>query len=102
MASRQELHNKLLEIMGTNNVFFQPPETLKLTYPCIVYARNPKAIKRADDRAYTIVNSYSLTLIQKSPKDDYVDDLLIAFPMIEHDQHFVTENLNHDIFTLFY
>lgn len=102
MEKRLKLQKELEDILGTRHVFFQPPETLKLTYPCIVYTREPKSISRADNNAYRITDRYTVTLIQKSPEDNFVDSLLTHFQMIEHDQHFAVDNLYHDIFTLFY
>ena len=39
MKTRYELHEFLCEILGSRNVYFQPPESVKMKYPAIVYER---------------------------------------------------------------
>ena len=34
---RLELHEILCTILGSRNVYFQPPESIKMNYPAIVY-----------------------------------------------------------------
>ena len=38
MKTRLELDEELVKILGSKNVYFQPPESLKLNYPAIVYS----------------------------------------------------------------
>lgn len=102
MDSRLELHSKLLELMEGNNVYFQPPESIKLQYPCIVYSRRSGNTKYADNYPYKYKTEYQLTLIDKDPDTKFVTKLAMAFPMIRHSNFFVSENLNHDVFALFY
>lgn len=102
MASRLSLHAALESILGSNKVYFQPPETKKLSYPCIVYERMTKPITTANNKSYKIDESYKITLIQKTPEDDFVKEIINAFVMIRHDQHYAYDNLYHDIFTLYY
>ena len=40
MASRLNLHNELIKMLGTNNVYYQPPESIKMKYPAIVYSKS--------------------------------------------------------------
>ena len=35
--SRLELHALLVELLGSTNVYYEPPETLKMSYPAIRY-----------------------------------------------------------------
>ena len=39
MDRRLQLHEELCSVLGSRNVYFQPPETIKLTYPCIIYSK---------------------------------------------------------------
>ena len=47
MGTRIELQLKLEEILGSRHVYFQPPASIKMTYPAIVYeldfVQGPKA-----------------------------------------------------------
>lgn len=40
MNRRYELQAVLEGILGSGNVYFQPPENLKMRYDCIVYERS--------------------------------------------------------------
>lgn len=52
MNSRIDLHEELRAILGSGFVYFQPPESVKMIYPCIVYALDLMDMKYADDRPY--------------------------------------------------
>jgi len=99
---RHELHNKLKEVFGSNNIYFQPPENVRLKYPCIVYTRGSINDVPADNRDYTRRVRYTLTLIGEDPDSDMVDKLLEQLPYCSYDRYFVADNLSHDVFTLFY
>lgn len=100
MDKRLELHEELCGILGSRNVYFQPPESVKMKYPAIVYVR--KAIENimADNRAYKQNWGYELTYIDKDPDSENVKKLS-QLPYCRYDRHFITDNLNHDVFTLY-
>lgn len=49
MGQRVDLHRKFEIALGSKNVYFQPPESVKLKYPCIIYGLSKLPIKHADD-----------------------------------------------------
>lgn len=104
MASRLSLHEKLLALFPANKqyVYFQPPESVKMKYPCIVYERTSADIKYADNLAYNYTKAYQVTIIDLDPDSEYVDKLFTAFPMTRFVRHFVSDNLNHDVFIIYY
>lgn len=101
MASRLTLHQELISCLGNNNVYFQPPESLKINYPCIIYNLDKIQTLNADNTAYKTNKRYQLTLIHKDPDNEIVDKLE-ALPMCTLDRTFTTSNLNHYVFTLYY
>lgn len=101
MASRLKLHEELCNILGTRNVYFQPPESIKLQYPCIVYNLNRVETRHADNNVYKAERSYSVTLIHNNPDNEIIDKL-IRFPMSRSDRVFQTQGLNHYVFTIYY
>lgn len=101
-SRRLELHEKLVELLGSRNVYFQPPETLKLKFPCIIYNYELGDTIKANDRNYRIYDRYQITYVTKDPEDSKIDEFLEAFQMINHDRHFTSDNLNHYIYSLFY
>ena len=72
MTNREDLHDILVEILGSSHVYFNPPEGLKLKYPAIVYHRNKISHKCADDVPYIKTVSYTVTVID----DDQIVRLL--------------------------
>jgi len=101
MPSRLELQTLLEEILGSRNVYFQPPESLKINYPAIVYKLEDIENKFADDGVYCFKRKYSITIIDEDP-DSQIVDKLNMLPLCKFNRHFVSDNLNHDVFSLFY
>ena len=81
--TRTELQDLLEEILGSSNVYFQPPENLKLRYPCIVYSRNKVTSTFADNGSYIRRRRYSVILIDKNPDSPYVEPIA-DIPYCEH------------------
>lgn len=100
MSSRLELHN-LLKTMGTNNVYYQPPESIRMNYPAIVYTRNDLPHKNADDITYKVNHMYTVTVIDSNPDSEIVENVS-KLPQTRYMRHFTSNNLNHDVFSLWY
>ena len=101
MSSRLELQTKLEELLGSRNVYYQPPETVKMEYPAIVYSKEDIQTTHANDEVYSKKNKYSLIVISKKP-DDPVIDKLLEVPYCSYDRSYKSDNLNHDVLTLYY
>ena len=101
MNKRLELHELLCEVLGSRNVYFQPPESVKMKYPAIVYSRNRIENTSADNTVYKQDVSYKITVIDSDPDSEIVERVS-AIPGIMYDRSYVSNNLNHDVFTLFY
>lgn len=101
MNRRLELHDILVGILGSRYVYFQPPESIKMTYPCIVYGRSSADTIYASNKVYQHKKRYTVTVIDKNPDSD-IPDKLLSLPLCKFDRHFNTNNLNHDIYTLYY
>jgi hypothetical protein len=99
MASRLDLQKKLEKILGSRNVYFQPPESIKISYPAIIYRRDNVDILYANDSNYLRHDSYELTYIAEKADDDLVD-ILLALPYCSFNSDYVVDNLYHYIFTL--
>lgn len=101
MASRIELQKELEEILGSRNVYFQPPSSLKLKYPAIVYSYSKIANRHAGDHVYLRERSYDLTLVDSDPESRFLEQLL-NLKYCCFDRHFVSDNLNHFVFTIYF
>ena len=98
---RLALHEILCEALGSRNVYFQPPETIKMKYPAIVYSLDNIQNVHADDGVYLSHRRYSVTLIDKNPDSSTVERLS-ALPMCQFNRHYTSDNLNHFVFTLYF
>ena len=96
---RTELQSLLESVIGSRNVYFQPPSSMKLTYPCIVYSRSKIDPRFADNKAYIDNVRYSLILIDKNPDSIYVKPIS-DLPYCSHTRFYVADNLNHDAFEI--
>lgn len=102
MASRLELHEELCTILGTKNVYFQPPQSVKLKYPCIVYSKTGVNKVNANDKFYRGIDEYQITVIDSDPDSRTPDEILYHFPMCRFDRGFAADNLNHYVLTLYF
>lgn len=101
MGTRVQLQGILEGILGSWNVYYQPPENLKLQFPCIVYEKTPGRTFWADNKTWAYCDEYTVTLITRDPDSELVH-ALINLPKCRYDRHFVNDNLNHDVFSLYY
>lgn len=101
MAQRLNLQKILEEILGSRNVYFQPPENIRMVYPCIVYGLSDVDSKYADNLLYSFRKKYTVTLASRDPDTDLVDKLL-KLPMCSFDRSFVSDNLNHYVFDIYF
>ena len=70
MRSRLRLHEELVNILGSRYVYFQPPESIKLNYPCIIYERYDISNTFADDDVYLDPRQYRITVVDKNPDSE--------------------------------
>lgn len=101
MAPRLELQELLEELLESRNVYFQPPEGKKIQYPCIVYRRDRVNTAFANDLPYRREKRYQVTVIDRDP-DSPIPDRIGALPKCSFDRFFTADNLNHDVFRIFF
>lgn len=102
MASRLTLHEELCTILGSRNVYFQTPESVKMSYDAIRYALGGKDLRRANNKVYKNTNRYEGVVITRDPDTTIPDQLLAHFEMISLGRPYTADNLNHYPFTLYY
>lgn len=101
MADRPDLQTILENLLGSRSVYYQPPESVKMTYPAIRYSRKTIENRFANNLVYKQNNAYELTVIYADPDSD-LPIKISNLPMCRFDRHYVADNLNHDTFTLYY
>ena len=101
MGNRLDLQALLEKLLGSRNVYFQPPASVKMQYPAIVYSRSRIRNTHADDSVYRQLPEYEVTVIDSDPDSDIVMKVS-ALPYCTYDRHYTADGLNHDVFTLNY
>lgn len=101
MDKRIELQHLLEEIIGSKNVYYQPPENIKMNYPAIIYSRNDISEIHADNEKYKQDYTYQVIVIDKNPDSEIVSKLA-KLRYCNFNRHYVFDNLNHDVFTIYY
>lgn len=101
MNKRLKFHDVLLNLLGTPNVYFQPPNNFKMKYPCITYSLMTVNTMYANDRTYGKKSCYLVTVIDSNP-DSPIPDKIGNLPFAQFDRRYVSDNLNHTAYTVYY
>lgn len=101
MGSRLDLQTKLETLLGNKNVYYQPPASVRMNYPAIVYSRSNIENRHADDDVYMQAYFYEVIVIDEDPDSEVVENIS-KLPGCRFDRHYTSDNLNHDVFTLYY
>lgn len=100
MLDRIELHEKFCDILGSRSVYYQPPESVKLVYPAIVYSLSGVRKFDANNKGYRVVPCYETILIDRNPDSHYISKIL-ELSYSSFDRSYVSDNLNHFVFTIY-
>lgn len=98
---RLELQELLEQTLGSDKVYFQPPPNVAMSYPAIVYNREAADTTYAGDKPYNRTKRYQLTVIDRNP-DSEIPGRVAELPMCRYDRFFVSNGLNHDVFTIYF
>ena len=99
--SSQELQAVFEELLESRNVYYNPPASVKMKYDAIVFSRSDIANTFANNRVYKQDHRYTVTTITEDP-DASIIDKVSKLPMCSFDRHFVSDNLHHNVFNLYY
>ena len=108
MSSRRlKLHDILCKILECPNegfdcrVYFQPPTSVKMKYPAIVYGRDDIENAYANNGVYLSQMRYSVTVMDKDP-DSPIVGKVASLPTSRFNRHYEKDNLNHDVYTIYF
>lgn len=101
MGDRLNLDGIFEELLGSNEVYFQPPASVKMQYPAIVYRRYNINNEHADDGVYKQSLEYEVIVIDRDPDSEIVMKVS-RLPRCRHERHYTADGLNHDAFKLIY
>lgn len=101
MANRLDLQSKLESLLGTRNVYYDPPANIQMQYDAIRYTKKQIDVKHANDHKYKTLNRYEIIVIARKP-DHPVIEKILDLPYSSYDRHYVANNLHHDVITLYH
>lgn len=98
---RLDLQTLLEGVLGSGNVYFQPPANVQIQYPCIVYAHDNAKTEFASNHPYSRTKRYQVTVIDSNP-DSLIPDDIAQQPLSDLNRVFTADNLHHYVFTLYF
>lgn len=101
MEKRIMLQNLLETMLGSRQVYFQPPESVAMSYPAIKYSRTKMNTKYANNSTYLQKTRYELIVIDRKPNNPVIEELM-KLPYCSYNRGYKANNLNHDVLTLYY
>lgn len=101
MASRLQLQTLLEELLGSHEAYFQPPASVFMSYPAIVYSLYDIQNTYANNGVYTQDTAYQVTVIDEDPDSEIVKKIS-KLPRCSFDRAYRSDNLNHTVFTLYF
>lgn len=100
--TRLDLQYELEAIEGVEKVYFQPPPTIKMAYPCVVYQLDEAWVRHADNWPYAEHKQYNLTVIDPDPESLIPERVHHHFQLCRPGRPYTANNLNHYPYTLYY
>lgn len=101
MRTRLQLRDALLDAIGLENMYFQPPNTVQMKYPCVVYGLSNHYVRHSENQPYVGYKMYQITIIDKDPDSKY-QDLPLKMPFCRFERHYTADNLHHWVYKLYF
>nr|DAD77593.1 MAG TPA: tail completion protein [Siphoviridae sp. ctQyg71] len=98
-AKLSEILNELMD--RPKHVYFQPPATIKMVYPCIVYKLDDIDAEFANNLPYALTKKYVVMLITKEADSD-LPIKIAQLPMCTMNRAYTADNLYHYVFDLYF
>lgn len=101
MAPRLDFSKILKEILGSNEVHFQPPSNVRMNYPAIVYHYRDAEVQHANNLPYHRERRYEVVLIARDP-DNTIESKLAMLPKSSLARIYEADGLYHYAFDIYY
>ena len=101
MGQRLELQALLEELLGSENVYYQPPSNLVMQYPAIVYKKDDEDVDFANNAPYRRTVRWMVTVIDRDPDSD-IPEKVAVLPMCLFSRRYIASGLNHDVYNLYF
>lgn len=90
----------LTESDGDRHTYFDPPPSVQMRYPAIVYSLSDIGGIFANNGLYKTEPSYEVILIDEDPDTIYLEQIL-AIPYCKFVRFYRADNLNHWVFKIY-
>ena len=101
MSDRLDLQAKFEKILGSRNVYFQPPASVSMRYPAIKYDLKELRTRSANNSSiYIMSTGYECILIMKEPDTEYLKEIF-KIPYCRFGRYYKADNLHHYTFTIY-
>lgn len=97
----QELQALFEQLLESENVYYNPPEAMKMSYDAIRFSRTKIDLRFANNSPYKPSRRYEVIVITEDPDAAIIEKILLL-PACTHDRHYVADNLHHNVFTLYH
>lgn len=101
MAQRSDLQALLESLLGSESVYFQPPPTVQMEYPSIVYRLNNIDITHANNKPYEHKKRYQVTVVDRDPDSD-IHEKVGNLSTASYDRFYTADGLNHHVYNLYW
>jgi hypothetical protein len=98
---RLELQTTLEAVLGSPNVYFQPPTNVQMQFPCIIYRQDAAITRFADNKPFRYSKRYQVTVVDSDP-DSQIPDKIAELPTTTFNRFFIADNLNHYVFNVYF
>lgn len=101
---RTILHYILKDILGNENCYYDPPASIQMRYPCIVYSMSSGKTQHADDSRYVNHKRYTVTIIDEYP-DSEIPEKLFADRRLQYlseDRQYIVNGLHHFVYSVYF
>lgn len=98
-GKRTDLSDILHTIL--DHVYYQPPASIKMQYPCIVYSLSGERPTRADNRKYVNKKRYSVTVVDYDQDSSY-PDMVGDLPYSSAEKPYTSDGLYHFPYTVYF
>lgn len=97
--NRISLQNELERILGSRNVYYNPPETQKIEIPGIIYNLSYIENINADNIKYLDYTTYKITVVSRKVDHPAIKGIL-NLPMTKFSANFTKDGLYHTVIIL--
>lgn len=102
MALWESLRDHLQSIAPIK-VYYQPPEDVRLEYPCGILTFTGIEKLNADNTTYKMHHRWNVLLILRNPDEEfYIVDAIGALPLCRFDRAYTADGLYHYNYVLYW